>query len=170
MQPFFDQAFYAQDPVTVAKSCLGATLVVHDQHALIIETEAYLGEDDPASHAFKGLTPKNALMFEEPGHAYLYWMYGRYIGFNIVTCPKGIPGSVFLRQIMIGNTLINGPGKLTQALRITMNDQGQALYQASGIHIMEPDSHDQRSIIAQPRIGISRAQSSLLRFTLAQGA
>lgn len=161
-----NQDFFAQDAITVAKSCIGATMVIHGQQALILETEAYLGTDDPASHAYRGRTPKNTLMFNEPGFAYLYWMYGRYIGFNMVTCPAGTPGSVFLRQIKIGDKLINGPGKLTQALGITMNDQGMPLFNPKGTHLIASTLHDQQAIIARPRIGIKHAQSKLLRFTL----
>jgi len=96
------RALFAQDPRVVARDVLlGAWLVRWvDGHRLvvrIVETEAYLGEQDPGSHAFRGRTPRNALMFGPPGHAYVYFTYGNHWMLNVVTRPPGVAGAVLLR-------------------------------------------------------------------------
>jgi DNA-3-methyladenine glycosylase len=108
--------------------------------ARIVEVEAYRGSDDPASHAFRGLTPRNAPMFGDPGHAYIYFTYGNHYCLNITTQKPGAPGAVLLRAVepidgirlmrhfrpnVDDTELTSGPGKLTKALAIdkALNEQ-----------------------------------------------
>src|SRR5271157_3760102 len=96
-------SFFARDTVEVARNLLGKYLVrTRGSKRLvgwIVEVEAYRGRDDPASHAFRGLTPRNAPMFGEPGHAYIYFTYGNHYCLNITTQAPGTPGAVLFRAV-----------------------------------------------------------------------
>ena len=118
--------FYARDAETVAKDLLGTTLVYRrdevTQRARIVETEAYVGAHDLASHASKGRTRRTEVMFGPPGRAYVYLIYGMYDMLNIVTGMDGDAQAVLIRAVeplknITGKT--DGPGKLTRALGIT---------------------------------------------------
>lgn len=153
----------------------------------IVETEAYLGPDDGASHAARGVTPRNRLMFERPGHAYVYFSYGMHWCFNIVAWSTP-PGAVLVRALEPldgvdemarrrhlphnAPTLTNGPGKLTQALGIDGSLNGAPLYDAEGaIFIARPTRRTTaRPVIATPRIGIRRSAELPLRFCLGDSA
>ena len=139
--------FFARPTLTVAQELLGQRLVrcVDGQRlgGLIVETEAYIGSDDSASHARKGRTPRTEVMYGRPGHAYVYLIYGMYHMLNVTTEPAGFPAAVLIRAIepregvaamqafrQAANRfpvkiaqLTNGPGKLCQALNI-----GKALH------------------------------------------
>ncbi|MFC1478400.1 DNA-3-methyladenine glycosylase [Candidatus Margulisiibacteriota bacterium] len=134
--------FYNRPTITVARELLGKTLVYQSSSgneftAKIVETEAYL-DDDPASHAFKGKTPRNAPMFGPPGFTYIYFIYGMYHCLNFVTEKEGKAGAVLIRALeplevidqmkknrtkgskkVDMHNLTNGPGKLCQALGLT---------------------------------------------------
>jgi DNA-3-methyladenine glycosylase len=129
--------FYARETVVVANELLGKLLVrIRRNSSLvgrIVEVEAYRGSDDPASHAFRGPTPRNKPMFGEPGRAYIYFTYGNHFCLNVTAHVIGIPGAVLIRAIepveglrlmrrlrpnVPGPGLTNGPGKLTKALDI----------------------------------------------------
>ena len=132
--------FYMNDTKQVAKDLLGKTLVrkIGRQviSGVIIETEAYKGKNDPASHAARKKTERNKIMFGEVGHAYVYFTYGMHYCFNVVAKKEEEKsGAVLIRAIqpkqgikrMIKNrktdvisNLANGPGKLTQAMQITL--------------------------------------------------
>lgn len=132
------RSFYAREPTYVAKSLIGKYLLrkLRDGTELggvIVETEAYGGHKDPASHAYKGRTRRNEVMFGEAGHAYVYFTYGFHHCLNFVTGKKGIASAVLIRalepvsgiQIMQKfrgkaelTDLASGPGKLCQALNI----------------------------------------------------
>jgi DNA-3-methyladenine glycosylase len=109
------RAFYARDPLTVARELLGKLLIRRhggphppsfgecgEQVVLagrIVETEAYLGAADPAAHAYRGPTPRNAVLFGPPGHAYVYFIYGNHYCTNVTCQPVGEPGCVLLRAL-----------------------------------------------------------------------
>lgn len=112
-------SFYSQDAETVAKALLGVTLVFETKRLRIVETEAYIGTHDLASHAAKGRTKRTEVMFGPPGRAYIYLIYGMYELFNVVTGSEGDAQAVLVRAAeplegVTGKT--DGPGKLTRAL------------------------------------------------------
>ena len=142
----------------------------------LAEVEAYDGDDDPASHAFRGQTERTAPMFDVPGTVYVYRSYGIHWCMNIVVKPQGEAGAVLLRggDVVAGHRaverrrgrttdLANGPGKLCQALAVTGDDSGTRL--GSGITIEVGDPIAPSRIVSSPRIGISRATDRLWRFT-----
>src|SRR4051794_508785 len=132
--------FYARSTVEVAKDLLGKELVHGDTAGIIVETEAYPGGDDLASHSARGLTDRTRVIFGPPGHVYVYLIYGIYQCLNIVPDPDGHPGCVLIRAIeptqgieimkerrpaaRRTESLANGPGKLTLAFDITRNHYG----------------------------------------------
>ena len=156
--------FYAERSSIVARKILGSQLVFNNQKAIITETEAYEGNNDPASHAYKGITKRNKIMFGEPGFAYIYLIYGMHLCLNITTFPCGQPGSVFIRAILMNDTYINGPGKLTKVLGITMNENGKSLCQDNGFYLTNGISLQINQIISLPRIGITKGNDKLWRF------
>jgi DNA-3-methyladenine glycosylase len=166
------RAFYERDTVVVARALLGQRLVrVLDGlylSGLICETEAYGGADDPASHAYRR-TPRSVIMFGPPGIAYIYFIYGMYHCLNAVTACDGHPGAVLIRGIFpdegIGTLrehrsgaadkhLTDGPGKLCQALGITLVLNGVDLTDNSELFITAGEAVAMREIIATPRVGV----------------
>ena len=146
--------FFARDSVSVARDLLGKIVVSTAGGTVtsgrIVETEAYLGADDPGSHAAtKGITRRNAVMYGPPGHAYVYFTYGNHHMLNLVTGSEGVAGAVLIRAIepiegietmarrraagrrtgrpLSLRDLGNGPGKLAAALGIGLEDNGTRL-------------------------------------------
>ncbi|MCE5197642.1 DNA-3-methyladenine glycosylase [bacterium] len=175
-----EREFYLHDTLAVAKSCLGKILVHQTSEGIlagrIVETEAYLS-DDPACHASRGKTKRNEVMFGEPGHAYVYFTYGFHYCINFVTQPGGVPEAVLIRaleplegiEIMKRNRnrerihdLCSGPGKLTQALGIGAELNGEDLL-GNRLYVLD-DQTDIGDVIARPRIGIKLAAEELWRF------
>jgi len=173
--------FYARDTVTVAKGLLGKVLIRRlkgeELVCKIVETEVYYGKGDPASHAARGPTPRSVVMFGPPGRAYVYFNYGVHHLFNIVTEPDGQAGAVLIRalepldgvDIMMKNrpvdkevNLTNGPGKLCQALGITLKENGRDLF-GEDLFLCDGDG-TVFDIVAAPRIGISAGRADLYRF------
>ena len=130
------EPFYARPGDVVAPELLGKYLLVRHgqpaaQHiARIVETEAYVGEDDLACHASKGLTARTSTIFGPPGHAYVYLIYGMYHMLNVVAERAGVPHAVLVRAVELidgsdgargpdGPARTDGPGKLTRVLGIT---------------------------------------------------
>ncbi|EQB63449.1 MAG: 3-methyladenine DNA glycosylase [candidate division Zixibacteria bacterium RBG-1] len=129
--------FFAQPTLQVARKLLGKYLVLKQNgiklSGKIVETEAYVGKEDPASHAFGKVTPRNQIMYGPPGYTYIYFIYGNYYCLNFVTEKAGFPAAVLIRALepregiktMHKNrdsldlkNLTNGPGKLCQAFGI----------------------------------------------------
>lgn len=165
--------FYKQSTLTVARELLGQRLVrvLDDQRisGLIVEVEAYIGEDDAACHAARGRTPRNEVMYGPPGHAYVYFIYGMHHCLNVVTEEKGFPAAVLIRalepleglEIMRRHRpgrpdgeLTNGPAKLCQALAIGRGFNGVDLCTSESLFIKEGRTVAQEEIEASPRIGI----------------
>src|ERR1700741_2664024 len=139
------RSFYLRPTLVVAKDLLGKYLVrkFRRQYLIgkIVEVEAYLGEKDPASHAYRGITKRNEVMFREGGHLYVYFTYGMHFCSNIVTEEEGIGHAVLLRAVepiegvnlMMKRrngtleNLTNGPAKLCQAFGITRKENGTDL-------------------------------------------
>jgi len=175
--------FYRRDAVTVAKELLGKGLLLHHKGfcllAEIVETEAYLGDKDPASHAFRGKTPRNTVMFEEGGVCYVYFTYGAHFCMNVVTGQKDGAEAALIRamapleglELMRANRpgvpdgqLLNGPGKLTQALGITREHNGWRFDRRDFQLIDLGRNYSSRQIGSSPRIGISKAVEKRWRF------
>lgn len=174
--------FFARDTVSVAQELLGSPLVsvrwngsdCEVTGGLIVETEAYEDDNDPASHAFGGPKNRNRLMFEQPGIIYVYFIYGNHFCVNLVAHLPGRAGAVLIRALQprwglecmhrrrSGRALCDGPGKLCQALSINAVDNGQAVA-ASGIYLLQRNL-DPKSIASSSRIGISKAKDKLWRF------
>jgi len=181
MTKLLPRSFYARDTKEVAKNLLGKMLVRKLTKGAIkgkiVETEAYYGEEDPASHAFRGRTERAKIMWGIPGTAYVYLIYGMYYLFNIVTEKKGKAGAVLIRaldpQEGIGlmkkmrktdeiKNLTNGPGKLTQAFAITDKEHKQDLL--SGSLIIEESIREEFEITSTTRIGVNAGGQAKLRF------
>ena len=180
--------FYSRDTARVAEELIGKMLVRKlDSETLsgvIVETEAYYGLDDPASHAFRGKTKRSEIMFGRAGTAYVYFCYGMYYMLNAVTEKENAPGAVLIRavqpvegvnrmferrEIKNINKLANGPGKLTKAFGIDINDNGKDLTEeGSGLNIYDIFIKTSKLKISNsPRIGISAGIDRNLRFYLA---
>ena len=140
----FDRSVLAAPSVEVAPRLLGSHLVCGDVRLRITEVEAYLGVgEDPGSHSFRGQTPRNAVMFGEPGHVYAYFTYGMHVCVNVTCSPAGESSAVLIRagEIVDGieiarmrrvtsrtdADLARGPARLTMALGIALSDNGDDL-------------------------------------------
>jgi len=175
-----DRDFYLQDTLIVAREVLGCTLVYCGRDGIvsgrIVETEAYTS-NDPACHASRGMTKRNAAMFGQPGRAYVYFTYGFHYCLNFVTQPEGVGEAVLIRavipnagiEIMRRNRhkqalrdLCSGPGKLTQAFGIDLSLNNEDLL-GDRLYVLRGES-DLGEIIARPRIGIKEALDKLWRF------
>ena len=161
-----DPSFYARDVHTVARELIGCSLTVDGVGGVIVETEAY-NADDPACHAYRGPTERNAPLYESPGHAYVYLSYGIHSLLNAVAEPEGEPAAVLIRALepvwgveqMVErrgldqvDQLCSGPGKLTQALGVGLHHNRSALDRAPFRIRREAESP---SLVEGPRIGIS---------------
>ena len=170
------RTFFARDVVAVARDLIGVTLVVDGVGGRIVETEAY-DHEDPASHSFAGPTARNAAMFGPPGHAYIYRSYGIHYCLNFVAGRQ--PGSAVLiraieptagleamaerRKLADPRLLCAGPGRLTQALALSLAENGLPL-DAPPFRLNPRDIDC--PILAGPRIGITRGAETPWRFGL----
>ena len=172
--PRLSRSFYARPTRQLARALLGCRLVrwVAGQRVsgIIVETEAYIGETDLACHARFGRTARNAVMYDRPGLAYVYFTYGMHWMLNVVSEAAGFPAAVLIRAIepvegleqMMNyrhirsiHALTSGPAKLCQALRIDQALNGVDLTARHGELWLEPDrSIAARSIARGPRIGL----------------
>ncbi len=95
--------FFNRDPVTVARELLGKLLIRREGRTLlagrIVENEAYLGQEDPAAHAYNGRTARNSVLFGPPGHAYVYFIYGNHYCLNVSCMPEGCGEGVLFRAM-----------------------------------------------------------------------
>jgi DNA-3-methyladenine glycosylase len=158
-----ERAFYARDTRTVARALLGKVLVHLDggvrRAARIVETEAYHGPGDLASHARAGPTQRAAIMFGPPGVAYVYLIYGTSHCMNVVTGPEGFPSAVLLRagepvEGCLHST--RGPGNLCRALGITRaHDNGRDLV-GEDLFVEDAPSPAER-IVTGPRVNVDSA-------------
>ncbi len=172
--------FLGGSPEEAAPLLLGNRLVSEQDGERVVvritEVEAYKGSDDPASHAFRGRTPRNGSMFERPGTLYVYRSYGIHWCCNVACGPEGVGWGVLFRgaQVVEGegvvsrrrgrtDQLANGPGKLAQALGIGGSCDGTDLLSASS-EIRLEHGESPRNILATPRVGISQGMERPWRF------
>jgi DNA-3-methyladenine glycosylase len=185
-----NSSFYARSTELVAESLLGKTLVriivntsgkLERMSGMIVETEAYGFKNDPASHAYRGLTSRNAAMYGEVGRAYVYFIYGSQYCLNVSARSNELgAGAVLIRALQplegidimksLRKTdhflsLTSGPGKLTQALSITNLLNGEDMTDSkSRLHIEE--GVNPVAIVTTKRIGISQAVDKKWRFMI----
>ena len=182
--PRLPREFFSRDPVSLARDLLGRILFSRSAEGLlagrIVETEAYTGGTDPASHAYRGPTARNTVMFGPAGRAYVYFSYGMHYCLNVTAERPGQPGAVLLRaleplagiELMRARgdrgpeaRLLSGPGKIGRAFGLTLQDNGRDLTRgplgiSAGLRV--PD----RRVVTSPRIGISRAVEFPYRFAV----
>lgn len=174
-----NRGFYARDSLVVAPELLNKVFVVGTMSGRIIEVEAYRGSDDPASHAYRGRTARNAVMFGPAGHLYTYFTYGMHWCTNVVCGPTGQASAVLLRalapitglELMFERRaaakrsadLCSGPAKLCQAFGIGEADDGVDLL-GEEITIVDDGTTPPDDVVTTRRIGISKGRESLWRF------
>ncbi|MFP4204349.1 MAG: DNA-3-methyladenine glycosylase [Opitutales bacterium] len=153
------QGFFRRGTPEVARELLGKQLCRRLEsgsilRARITETEAYDGFEDRASHAHRGPTPRNAIMFGPPAYAYVYLCYGVHWLFNITTREKGYPAAVLLR----GVAGVRGPGRLTRHFRIDKSFDQRLLTRTGGLWV-EDDGFvpDESALTTAPRVGVPYA-------------
>jgi DNA-3-methyladenine glycosylase len=188
--PLLARDFFARPSTEAAPALLGCVLACDSPDglvaAVIVETEAYAGASDPASHAYRGQTARNAVMFGPPGHAYVYFSYGMHFCVNLVCAPDPNASAVLLRagRVIAGLDaamarrsagglrsvrevdLARGPGRLGQALAIDRALNGADVCEpASPLRVLAPGPAAAVPVISRgPRVGISRAVELPWRF------
>jgi DNA-3-methyladenine glycosylase len=165
--------------IEVARALLGAVVVRGKTSGRIVETEAYLGIGDGAAHSARGPTPRTQVIFGPPGHAYVYLIYGIHDCLNLVCEPAGVAGCVLIRALepLEGiplmrrrrpaadriEDLANGPGKLTQALGISLRDNGADVTRGR-LLVCAGQQTEPIDIAVSRRIGITQSPDLPLRF------
>lgn len=189
MRPL-SRRFYSRPTLEVARDLLGTYFVRKIGPTLligkIVEVEAYCGSRDPASHAFRGVTKRNAVMFGKPGHLYVYFTYGMHFCANIVTEPEGIAGAVLIRGVepiegtkqMMRNRgahrrsdasrdLTNGPARFCEAFAIQRKENGTDLL-GSTIYLTKGKPIPSSSVRRSARIGIRSGTGKKWRYYLSE--
>ena len=171
-------AFFARSVHEVAPELIGATLLVDGVGGVIVEVEAY-DQEDPASHGFRGPTPRNAVMFGAPGHAYVYRSYGIHWCLNVVCGEAGVADAVLIRALeptagietMVARRglteprlLCSGPGRLCQALGVTREHDGLRVDRPP--FRLRPRTVP-AALVTGTRIGITKAAERPWRYGLA---
>lgn len=167
--------FYDRHALAVARDLLGCTLVRRQNgccmSARIVETEAYHGEEDLGCHASRGRTPRTAVMYAEPGHAYIYFTYGMHWLLNAVTAAVGTPAAVLIRavqplegleQMQVNRPRLartagwtDGPAKLTRALALDGTWNGADLCDPAGdVFLVSGSPVPESSVLTGPRVGL----------------
>jgi DNA-3-methyladenine glycosylase len=176
-----DHSFYNRPTLDVAVDLLGKIVIYKNSQVelggRLVELEAYIGEDDPACHAFAGKTPRNTIMYGPAGYLYVYFTYGNHYMLNIVTEREGFPAAVLLRgleplygieqmkrnrQVEKLTDIASGPGKLAKALAITTEQKGLDIT-GSKIYLLD-DKTPANEIWCSPRIGLRDGRDKLWRF------
>jgi DNA-3-methyladenine glycosylase len=172
------RSFYMRPTIDVARALLGQVVAHGETAGIIVETEAYLGGGDLASHSAAGITDRTRVIFGPPGHAYIYLSYGMHDCLNIVAEPAGTPGCVLIRAIepvagldimrlrrpsaRSDRDLASGPGKLTRALGITRAMSGRDM--TRGDLVVRARPTEGIEIAVTPRIGITKCADWPLRY------
>ncbi len=181
-------SFFDRDVVDVARDLLGRVVESETEEGVVavrlVETEAYAGEDDPASHAWRGPTPRTAVMFGPPGHVYVYFTYGMHWCANVVCGPDGRASAVLLRagEVVEGlglarsrrrpdaadRILASGPANLASCLGLDGTWTGRRVTSPrSPLRLRAGTPVDDSAVVAGPRVGITRAVDVPWRFTVA---
>lgn len=178
--------FYHRDTIDVAKDLLGKIIVrvVRGKilSGMIVETEAYRSKDDPGSHAYRGMTERNRVMFGEVGRSYVYFTYGNHYCLNLVAKDDSTAAGAALiraieplqgielmrkfRKISDIYNLTSGPGKLTKALDITKDQNAVDVTKKGELYVTEGRRIDESQVIAASRIGINLGLDKKWRFLI----
>jgi DNA-3-methyladenine glycosylase len=167
------RSFFARDVHDVARDLLGCTLHAGGVAVRLTEVEAYAGELDPGSHAYRGPTPRTAVMFGPPGHLYVYFTYGMHWCANVVCGEDGSASAVLLRagEVVFGEDVVEerrpgvahrdrarGPARLTRALGITGTLDGVDLCSEDAlVWLEEPEDGRPDAVRSGPRVGVRGA-------------
>jgi DNA-3-methyladenine glycosylase len=177
--PRLDQAFFARSVHDVARDLIGCQLFFDGVGGVIVETESY-ERDDPACHAYVGLTDRTEVIFGPPGRAYVYLSYGIHSLLNVVAEPEGEAAAVLIRALepttgletmrarrgdRPDGELCSGPGKLTEALGIGLERNGADLSRDPFL-LLAPEG-PAPEVVTGPRIGITKAVERPWRFCAA---
>ncbi|MDE1970590.1 MAG: DNA-3-methyladenine glycosylase [Patescibacteria group bacterium] len=163
------QSFFERPTLHVAHDMLGARIIVRAngirKTLVITEVEAYDGPKDKASHAYRGTTPRNALMFGDAGHWYIYLVYGMHWMLNITTGPERYPAAILIRSgITDAQQYLKGPGTLSRYLGIEGRWNGLLAAPRNNLWIETTDINiPPRAIIKKPRIGVPYAKEWALK-------
>jgi len=178
-----NRSFYSRYTPDVARDLLGSVLVREIGgevlRSKVVEVEAYRGSDDPASHAYRGVTKRTAVMFGEPGHAYVYFIFGNHHCLNLTTESEGEPGAVLIRAVepLEGieemrrrrgvqelTNLTSGPGKLTRALGIDLRLNGEDVVESKQLYLVS--GRQGGRVAVSTRIGVTSAKDRPWRYYL----
>ena len=163
--PTLTRTFFNCPTLIIARELLGQRLIFREKSGLITETEAYIGEDDPACHAARGRTPRNTIIFGEPGRAYIYLIYGMYFCCNVIIEKAGFPAAVLLCGILGNNgENYNGPGKLCRYLSLTKDQNRLDLTTNSNFTLQTTELKP--AFQQTPRIGIRVGTDKFWRFVV----
>lgn len=166
--PRLPRSFYARPTLVVARELLGKVLLYDGPEgrraARLVEVEAYQGRRDPASHAFRGPTPRTSVMFGRPGHAYVYLSHGVWYCMNVVAHESGIAGAVLLRgaeplEGFAGGARLSGPGLLGRAFVLSVSHSGVDLTR-SVLQLRDAPRVARAQIARGARIGIAASATS----------
>ena len=166
--PRLPRSFYARPTLVVARELLGKVLLYDGPEgrraARLVEVEAYLGTRDPASHAFRGPTPRTMVMFGRPGHAYVYLSHGVWYCMNVVAHESDVAGAVLLRgaeplEGFANDARLSGPGLLGRAFTLTTTQSGVDLTR-SALQMRDAPAVRPGLIARGPRIGIAESATS----------
>lgn len=176
------RSFFVRPVLEVASDLLGAVIVHGPVAVRLTEVEAYDGANDPASHAYRGLTPRTTVMFGPPGHLYVYFTYGMHHCANLVCGPDGTASAVLLRagEVIAGLdvarthrpavtrdvALARGPANLVRSLGLGPEHNGADVVGPGPVRI-RPAGPEQREIRSGPRVGVSAGATRPWRFWLA---
>jgi DNA-3-methyladenine glycosylase len=184
----FTQQELSVDPAVAAPLLLGSVLEVDSAAGpvgvRIVEVEAYRGADDPASHAYRGKTPRNAVMFGPAGFLYVYFVYGMHFCANVVCMTEGVSGAVLLRagEVVTGVDLARtrrssarndaelgkGPARLATALGLSREHNGADLLKSgSSVRLLRGKRVSEMDILSGPRVGVAVAMETPWRFWVA---
>ena len=178
------QGFFARSVHDVARELVGCTLAVDGVGGVIVETESY-EQDDPACHAYVGLTPRTAPLFGPPGHAYVYLSYGIHSLLNAVAEPQGRGAAVLVRALeprwgveamrrrrgrSEARELCSGPGKLTEALGVGLELNARPLWRAPFEWRLPAAGPQRPEVVTGPRVGITKGIDRPWRFCAAGSA
>ncbi|KJV55942.1 DNA-3-methyladenine glycosylase family protein [Orientia chuto str. Dubai] len=157
--------FFLQDTNIVSANLIGKLLCYKNFQGVITETESYIGQDDPACHAAKGITKRTQIMFGQAGFSYVYFIYGKYYCLNIVTEALGFPAATLIRGIKLicpPYIHLNGPGKLCQFLGINLTHNAIDITLSKELYIR--DIGCKLNYMSTARIGISKGLDKMWRY------